>query len=457
MRKYKHIGVLALLVAPFIFNLLLSGSAFADWRSDDRIDWRDNSNSANHRLDYICRDGAAAAHAGWLGSGEVAPDENGNFSMELYIKYKRCNHKYAPIKFAVIGYPASDTDRVVGLNFCDNVGTFGNHTYMGKIRQGESPGPRGQPFIGDYTYDCVKYMGGENRHLIRFNSARYGRTPGFDMYNELGWGVRGPVKRYIKGKIKNWSERKKGSGVETIDLPSRLCHFYMLGPNNTPYHSKYCQRVKFDVKWNGEFNLVPQISTGTGNITDGGDERVTGITAKVTNEGPGDYSEISRSGVSRFVVRKADRNKIIEGRSVDSRLKSRGDSVKTTNSVSAAAREYIERWFLGGDYRSLANPRPREFKKGTVTIVKGATDSLEGVSLEVGDRICYLTTVQNPTHKHNQSHWRHSVPACVAIAARPHVQVRSGDIMVGGKIISGTTSRQTDDGKRTYGSWGEYG
>jgi hypothetical protein len=321
---------------------------------------------------------------------------------------------------------------------------------MGQIRQGESPGPRGQPFIGDYTYDCVKYMGGANNHLIRFNQRRYGSAPGFDMYKELGWGTKGPITRYITGKIKNWSERSKLPGKETIDLPARLCGFYITGPEDKPrmHHSIYCQSVKFDVVWTGGFGLVPNISVGTQDIVDGGDQTITNITSRVRNDGPGE-SELSRGIVSRFVVKKTDRNDTI-----DRRLGQGGDSI--SNNHTTAAQEYVVQRFKGRDYRRLANPNPQKFKIGTVTLLHNGSETID-VPLEVGDRVCYITSVQRPTQNHTNSNWRHSVPACVAIGARPHLQVRSGDVMVGNKIITSITNRTADGTKRTYGSWGEYG
>ncbi|NLA43155.1 hypothetical protein GX865_03335, partial [Candidatus Saccharibacteria bacterium] len=197
-----------------------------------------------------------------------------------------------------------------------------------------------------------------------------------------------------------------------------------------------------------EFSLKPSISVGTTELS--GNKDVEGITARVQNNSPTDDSSgLSHSTVSRFVVKKAVRNSAI-----DRDLGNEGTS--TSSDHNRAAQDYVESKFSGTDYKKVANPDAQRFSPGTKTILNNGNDVLD-FDVEVGDRVCYMTSVQRPKHTDDGTVWAHSAPACLAVAARPHVQVRSGDIMVGGKIISGTTSRQTDDGKRTYGSWGEYG
>lgn len=199
-----------------------------------------------------------------------------------------------------------------------------------------------------------------------------------------------------------------------------------------------------------EFTLKPSIRVGTTNINTDGDNEVTGITAKVQNETPtGDNSGLSHSSVSRFVVRKTDRNDTI-----DNDLANPGTSVSADH--TRAAQEYIENKFKGTEYKNVANPDPQRFGPGSKTILENAKDLLD-FKVEVGDRVCYMTSVQRPKHTDDNTAWAHSAPACIAVSARPHLQVRSGDVMVGNKIITSITNRTTDGTKRTYGSWGEYG
>lgn len=49
--------------------------------------------------------------------------------------------------------------------------------------------------------------------------------------------------------------------------------------------------------------------------------------------------------------------------------------------------------------------------------------------LEVGSKICYSLSVQ--PYSHASSQWRHSAPRCVAIGAKPKVQIWGGDLIVG--------------------------
>lgn len=212
-------------------------------------------------------------------------------------------------------------------------------------------------------------------------------------------------------------------------------------------------KYELDIASPPEFKLEPSIKTGTTHVIDGESTRVTGIEARVANEGP-ERSESSRTQISRFVVKRGDRNATI-----DTRLSQASGS--TSSNANTAVRTHIEgAYFRGRDYADIpiSGANPRTFNKGTVSVLSNGTDDrLGGVSLEIGDRLCYMTSVSRPTHSDNDTVWRHSAPACLTVGVRPHMQVRSGDVMIGGHIITGRTDRQTGSERRSYGSWAEYG
>ncbi|MGO3702252.1 MAG: hypothetical protein ACTJG2_03670 [Candidatus Saccharimonadales bacterium] len=472
--KQKKLFIIGGVVAALSVALFGGADAQAQWQTDNIIDERDTSASAEQRLSAICSGSTGATlanrragHAGWLGSAQVTPNENGEFELDLYMKYRRCSGDVR--KYAITGYPPTDISGISDLSFCDNVGTYGNHMkyerdswYVGiwpfghreygpwewRIKSGPSSGSRTAANTGDYTYDCVKYMGNDQYHKDRFNSARFGSAAGFEQNIELtGTTVRGPIKRTISGKIANWSQRRETAGRETINLTSLLCSFYK-NSDNRLFANLHCQTIRFDVIWGGEYSLTPTVSVDTKSVVDGENPNITGINATIQNDTV-ENSSTTRANTSRFIVKKADRTAAI-----DTNLSNTGTS--SSANPDTAAREYIEAQFRGQDYQLVANPAARVFPTGTTSLLDDGSEAISA-PLEAGDRICYITSVQRPTYNHSANDWLHSAAACVAVGSRPHVQVRSGDLFVGGKIITGNTSRQAGAERRTYGSWSEYG
>ena len=193
-----------------------------------------------------------------------------------------------------------------------------------------------------------------------------------------------------------------------------------------------------------EYNLTPQISVTDKDIEEGVTTHVGGVTSSITNSGP-DKSQTTRGITSRFIVRKSDRNT-----SIDNNIANR--NVQQNGSVP---RDYVESRFRGTQYSELRSVN-QVFNVtsggSSIKLVSNASEAIAAFNLKIGDRLCYMTSIQRPKYSDSTSVWRHSAPACLTVGVRPHMQVRSGDIMVDGKIIAGATNRQG----RTYGSWGEY-
>ena len=193
-----------------------------------------------------------------------------------------------------------------------------------------------------------------------------------------------------------------------------------------------------------EYNLVPNLSINDDPVIDGEEPEVKDIESRLHNEGP-DGSEDSIWNLSRFIVKRGE---------YDAARFTQAD--RPHSNPDTATREYVEGHLRGVEYNKM-----REGSGSFTATVNREQHQLHGTiesdrlgdSLEVGDRICYMLSIQNPRHDTTNNDWRHGEPLCVGVGIRPHMQVRSGDLMVGGNIYSGSTTR---DGQ-SYGSWGEYG
>ena len=115
----------------------------------------------------------------------------------------------------------------------------------------------------------------------------------------------------------------------------------------------------------------------------------------------------------------------------------------------------------------------REFGRYTGTFPSGVTttfwtgdDNLADADVNPGDRVCYMTVVNNHNQAATVTDWRYSASYCILVAKLPFVQVWGNDLRVGGRYASDgmidtdkaaiRASLMRFDG-RYYGSWTEYG
>ncbi len=85
---------------------------------------------------------------------------------------------------------------------------------------------------------------------------------------------------------------------------------------------------------------------------------------------------------------------------------------------------------------------------------KQVDDPWDTSDVEIGQYVCYMTSVQNPTSATNDdSDWRHSDIKCAISGKQPKVHVTGHDLRVGGNIDTSTTVIDN----KLYSSWGEYG
>jgi len=106
-------------------------------------------------------------------------------------------------------------------------------------------------------------------------------------------------------------------------------------------------------------------------------------------------------------------------------------------------------------------------KSGSGSVIPTSLDASVGGTaavppVEAGSRVCFALSIHPWRNSYDEdgghpgdgpSSWKHSVLACTVVARRPKLQVRDGDLMVRGDIVTSTGVR----GGKTYGSWVDYG
>lgn len=214
----------------------------------------------------------------------------------------------------------------------------------------------------------------------------------------------------------------------------------------------YPQEITVTVIRKKSYNLVPDTQVASTGITVG--NPVNGIQGTVENTGT-DSSYKAKSRVVRFVL---------------------------PSSTSALVHPASGSWILGSgaddgcdivaaviangetNCKLFGSSTEKVFSSGATTSVYSGSDDLGGVSLQLGDRVCYVTVVNRYTNSKSTLDWRYSKSVCVQVGKTPSVQVWGNDIRVGSgftlaqngnSIIAGALAKGTD--AKYYGSWGEYG
>lgn len=113
----------------------------------------------------------------------------------------------------------------------------------------------------------------------------------------------------------------------------------------------------------------------------------------------------------------------------------------------------------------------RVFQPGTLDmtgLVGGANELRLSGQYNVGTKICYVLTIDQPTEMNTPVN-RFSSVACTTIGYMPFVQVWGGDLVAGrsfpsdinptdvAHIKANVSTRSSSGGTTTYGSWSEYG
>lgn len=200
-------------------------------------------------------------------------------------------------------------------------------------------------------------------------------------------------------------------------------------------------KYQVDLGGAAEYSLTPRIEGETDTVIDGETPVVEDLIARVHNSGP-DGSEEVQYEVNRFVVRKEDRKEI-------------GNRLHRASTSGVSPQEHITgEHFKADEFQKIEDGHgSREFSNAELHTILEERNDLVDADVAVGDSICYVASILKPAHDSPDDHWLHSEPYCVNVGIRPHVQIRSGDVMVGGNIYAKGTAGDTE----TYGSWAEYG
>ena len=244
--------------------------------------------------------------------------------------------------------------------------------------------------------------------------------------------------------------------VTQNDVGKTLCQRISWIPrswnDNGRWQSNYaCAAVPFG------YNLIPHTVDLSG--LDTIDESVEEINLRPTVQNDGSTkSHLSSTQVVRMVVGKGT---------------NLGDGFRNSGSRNACA-YYTWRHGAGIEdcdvLRDNSGGNRQVFNPGTVTIRGGdLPDDISGLDVEVGDKICYVTSVQRYDQSaSNVQSWRHSHPICITVVKKPKVQIHGGDLIVGRAQIDGEanneaeiktsiTTKKISSQLRTFGSWVEYG
>lgn len=201
------------------------------------------------------------------------------------------------------------------------------------------------------------------------------------------------------------------------------------------------------------YNLLPNITVGSTVLAPGG-TIPSGIVGGVQNSGTVTSYGSSANAVVRFVLPRGTGTLVRPGAGATTTPNSAGFGCRLADWVADGVTNCTDRY---------TNATGRSFPTGSTTIFNGG-DPLTGVTLEPGDRVCYMTVVNLYGQTAQPNNWRYSNTLCIVTAKRPSVQIWGNDLRVGGRYASDTTntdnaSIQTALMRMTnyYGSWTEYG
>ncbi len=219
-----------------------------------------------------------------------------------------------------------------------------------------------------------------------------------------------------------------------------------------------CVTVTYD------YELMPSISTTQTSLTPG--QPVNGVSATVNNTGQTATQGNSATAVVRFVVPKTG--------GVLTNTTGGTVTIANNSNYGCDVAKSVATGLTNCTDALQKNAGGQTFPKGITSILSnGADGGVAGLSLNVGDRVCYITVV----NRYNEStsnilSWRFSAPKCIIIAKPAMVQVWGNDVRVGSAFAATTNTpfatslvaknssiygMSASYGGATRGSWGEYG
>ena len=107
---------------------------------------------------------------------------------------------------------------------------------------------------------------------------------------------------------------------------------------------------------------------------------------------------------------------------------------------------------------TVLGPGARTYPRNVVTPVWSGTDTLTGVTLNSGDRVCYMTVVNRYNHPAQPNMWRYSTVQCTMVLTQPKVALWGNDLRVGSSFSAGNnlTSAVNAIVAQESASWVEY-
>jgi len=203
---------------------------------------------------------------------------------------------------------------------------------------------------------------------------------------------------------------------------------------------------------NCDYDLTPVMSAVQGTVAPGG--TVNGLSGSVSNSLTTPSYGDPQSAVVRFVVP--------AGAALTAASGFRDLSSSAGNDLAASAgcnvaKEAVPAMRSDSGYCRVFGAGGRTYPQGS-TLVWSGSDSLAGLQLNGGDRVCYMTIVNLYRQQTNGFNWRYSTIRCSLVLIQPKVAIWGNDLRVGSGFSGMPNANARVDAivARESASWVEY-
>lgn len=206
---------------------------------------------------------------------------------------------------------------------------------------------------------------------------------------------------------------------------------YILHVNNVHRNNMLIFRMPFEnvAYVNGciSYDLNPISTVSQAKIVPG--QAVTGINASIDNTGATATDSNSATAVVRFVVPSSGGSILYPSGGATSLTDNAGFGCKLAAVVASGIRDCTDSLHV--------DAVGRIFNKGSTSLLAAGTDELTGVSLSLGDKVCYMTVVNRYGVGRSVNDWRYSELRCIVVLQPLVFQVWGNDTRVGSSLVPG--------------------
>lgn len=285
------------------------------------------------------------------------------------------------------------------------------------------------------------------------------------------------------GYVNGWNTDKTPTGNARGDNGQLFVNIGSSAGNRTSYTvtqndvgNRLCQRIAWrDRSWNQagvwgmsnfacalvpfSYSLTPSMTILPSTVIEPGEDTIE-VNGGLRNSGP---------TKSRQAPTMITRMQIPKGTSLPTATTT---STYTGGDAMQAACAYFRPQAAGMKRCDVQAPTPggTEFASNYSAGIPGGqySDDISGLNLAVGDKVCYVASVNLYSATSAANSWRHSPVRCAEVAKSPKVQIKGGSLYAGraqpggsgnddAEVITGIGTKKVNGTNRVYGSWIEYG